>query len=62
MRMEPVRAGIGIAGRPIAAVNVLDFDGRRQAGKTLGVGKNGQFSIDTGQDHTMYYEVVFARP
>ncbi len=62
MRMEPVRAGIAIAGRLIAAVNVLDFDGRRQADKTLSVGKDGQFSIDTGKDHTMYYEVLFARP
>lgn len=62
MRMEPVRAGIAIAGRPIAAVNVLDFDGRRQADKTLNVGKGGQFNIDTGKDHTMYYEVIFAKP
>jgi hypothetical protein len=59
MRMEPVRAGIAIRGRKIAAVNVLDFDGRRQAGKTLSVGQDGQFSIDTGKDRTMYYEVVY---
>ncbi len=62
MRMEPVRAAVAIAGRKIAAVNVLDFDGRRQVEKTLRVGQDGQFSIDTGKDRTMYYEVVFARP
>jgi len=57
--MEPVQAGIQIAGRTIKAVNVLDFDGRQQVDKTLVVGNDGSFSLDTGKDHTMYYEVVF---
>ena len=48
-----------ITGRTIKSVNVLDFDGRPQQDKTLAVDKDGQFSLDTGKDHTMYYEVVF---
>ncbi len=62
MLMEPVQATITIAGRAIRAVNVLDFDGRRQPDRTLTVGKDGKLDIDTGKDHTMYYEVVFEPP
>ncbi len=60
MLMQPVQAVISISGRPITAVNVLDFDGRRQEGKTLAA-PGGRFSIDTGKEHTMYYEVVFGQ-
>ena len=42
----------------VAAVNVLDHDGRRQDGKTLAV-RDGGFDIDTGRDKAIYYEVVF---
>ena len=55
--LEPVKATIAIAGRTIAAVNVLDHDGRR-TDKTLPV-KDGQFAIDGARDQTLYYEVVF---
>jgi len=57
--MEPIQARIGITGRRIAAVNVLDFDGVLQPDKTVKVDNKGEFAIDTGVDHTMYYEVVF---
>jgi hypothetical protein len=55
--MEPVKASISIAGRQIAAVNVLDHDGNR-TDKIVEV-KDGTFSIDGGRDKTFYYEVVF---
>ncbi|MGA2033047.1 MAG: hypothetical protein ABSG68_12375 [Thermoguttaceae bacterium] len=55
--LEPVKATITIAGRPIRSVNVLDHDGRR-TGKTLSFG-DGSFSIDGARDRTMYYEVMF---
>lgn len=55
--IEPVKATISIAGRPIAAVNVLDHDGRR-TDRTLPV-QNGQFTLDTGRDKALYYEIVF---
>ena len=55
--LEPVMATITIAGRPIAAVNVLDHDGKRTA-KTLAV-TDGTFTIDGAQDKALYYEVVF---
>jgi len=57
--LEPIQARIGITGRRIAAVNVLDFDGVSQPNKTVKVDSGGEFAIDTGVDHTMYYEVVF---
>jgi hypothetical protein len=40
-------------------VKVLDQDGRL-TDQTLDV-KDGTFSIDTGAQKTMYYEVVFAK-
>ncbi len=55
--LEPVKATITIAGRPIAAVKVLDHDGKRTA-KTLAV-TDGTFTIDGAQDKALYYEVVF---
>ncbi|HEY3323199.1 MAG TPA: hypothetical protein VGP72_22285 [Planctomycetota bacterium] len=55
--LEPVKAKISIAGREIAAVNVLDQDGRRTP-RTLEV-KDGAFTIDGATDKTMYYEVMF---
>ena len=55
--LEPVKATITIAGRKVAAVNILDHNGRR-TGKTLPV-KNGQFTINGAQDKALYYEVVF---
>jgi hypothetical protein len=55
--LEPVKATITIAGRPIEAVNVLDHDGRR-TGRTLPV-KDGRFTLDGAKDKTLYYEVVF---
>lgn len=55
--LEPVKATIALAGRQIAAVNVLDQDGRR-TDKTLPV-TNGAFAIDGARDRTLYYEVVF---
>ncbi len=54
--VQPVKATIRMT-RPIAQVNVLDPDGRR-TGKVLAV-QDGQFTIDTGVDKTIYYEVVF---
>ena len=55
--LEPVKATIAIAGRPIAAVNVLDHDGKR-TGKTLDA-TDGTFTIDGTRDKALYYEVVF---
>ena len=55
--LEPVKASIAISGRTVAAVNVLDHDGRR-TGKTLSV-DGGQFTLDGARDKTMYYEVLF---
>ena len=55
--LEPVKATIGIPGRQIAAVNVLDHDGKR-TGQTLDV-VNGTFAIDGARDRALYYEVVF---
>ena len=57
--MQPVQADVKIAGRKIKAVNVLDFDGHPQPDKKLPVDATGQFTLDTGKEHTMYYEVVF---
>ncbi|HVS38296.1 MAG TPA: hypothetical protein VMS17_22250 [Gemmataceae bacterium] len=55
--LEPVKASLTIAGRPIAAVNILDHDGRR-TGRTLAV-TDGQFTIDGAKDKAIYYEVLF---
>ena len=55
--LEPVKATVTIAGRPVAAVNVLDHDGRR-TGRTLAV-TDGQFTLDGAKDKAIYYEVVF---
>jgi hypothetical protein len=55
--LEPVKATLSIAERPIAAVNVLDHDGRR-TGQTIPV-KDGRFTLDGAKDKAIYYEVVF---
>jgi hypothetical protein len=55
--LEPVQATITLSGREVAAVNILDHNGRR-TGKTLPV-QNSQFTINGAQDKTLYYEVVF---
>ena len=55
--LEPVKATLSIAGRPIAAVNVLDHDGR-PTGRTLPV-SDGRFILDGTKDKAIYYEVVF---
>jgi hypothetical protein len=57
MLLEPVKATVTIAGRPIEAVNVLDHDGRR-TGRTLAV-SDGRFTLDGAKDKALYYEVVF---
>ncbi|HEY5915328.1 MAG TPA: hypothetical protein VJA21_32500, partial [Verrucomicrobiae bacterium] len=58
--LEPVKASLAIAGRSIAAVNVLDHNGRR-TGKSLPVA-GGRFTIDGARDRTLYYEVEFHGP
>jgi hypothetical protein len=55
--LEPVKATVSIAGRPIEAVNILDHDGRR-TGRTLAV-TDGRFALDGAKDKAIYYEVVF---
>ncbi len=55
--LEPVKARVRLAGRQIAAVNVLDHDGR-VTGRTLPVA-DGAFTIDGARDKAIYYEVVF---
>jgi hypothetical protein len=55
--LEPVKAAITFAGRPIEVVNILDHDGRR-TGKTLPV-TDGRFVLDGAKDKAIYYEVVF---
>ena len=55
--LEPVKATVTIAGRPIEAVNVLDHDGRR-TGRALAV-TDGRFTLDGAQDKAIYYEVMF---
>ena len=55
--LEPVKATVTIANRPIASVNVLDHDGRR-TGRTLPV-TDGRFTLDGAKDKAIYYEVVF---
>jgi hypothetical protein len=55
--LEPVKATVAISGRTIAAVNILDHDGRR-TGRTVKV-TDGRFTIDGAKDKTIYYEVAF---
>jgi hypothetical protein len=55
--LEPVKATVTIAGRPIEAVNVLDHDGCRTS-RALIV-SDGRFTLDGGKDKAIYYEVVF---
>jgi hypothetical protein len=55
--LEPVKATLTIAGRPVEAVNVLDHDGRR-TDRTLTV-TDGRFTLDGTKDKAIYYEVVF---
>ncbi len=55
--LEPVKATVTIASRPIAAVNILDHDGRR-TGRTLPV-TDGRLTLDGAKDKAIYYEVVF---
>ncbi len=55
--LEPVKATIELSGRPVAAVHVLDHDGRR-TDKNLSV-EGGRFLIDGARDHALYYELIF---
>jgi hypothetical protein len=55
--LEPVKATITIAGRPVASVNVLDHDGRR-TGRTVPV-MDGRFLLDGAKERAIYYEVLF---
>jgi hypothetical protein len=55
--LEPVKATLAIAGRPVAEVNILDHDGRR-TGRKLAV-TDGRFTLDGAKDKAIYYEVVF---
>ncbi len=55
--LEGVQADIAITGHNVSAVNVLDQNGV-STGKTLDV-KNGSFHINTGDDKTFYYQVMF---
>jgi hypothetical protein len=55
--LEPVKATLEIAGRRVAAVNILDHDGRR-TGQTL-PSSDGKITIDGAHDHALYYELLF---
>lgn len=55
--LEPVKATIAIGKRAVAAVNVLDHDGKR-TGQSLSV-TGGTFTIDGARDRALYYEIVF---
>lgn len=55
--LEPVKATVRFAKRPIAVVNLLDHSGRR-TGKTIPV-SNGAFTLDSAKDQSIYYEIVF---
>ena len=57
--VEGVKAKLKFSGRKVAAVNLLDVDGRRQPGKTLPIAADGSISLDTGRDKTLYYEIAF---
>ena len=52
-----MKADITFKSRKIRQVNILDQDGN-DSGKTLAV-SDGKFTIDSAQDHTIYYEVQF---
>jgi hypothetical protein len=54
--LEPVKAAVRIAGRRLAAVRLLDHDGR-PTDKTLPVAQ-GAFAIDGAKDRTPYYLVT----
>jgi hypothetical protein len=56
--LEPVKAMVAIANRPIAAVNILDHDGRR-TGRNVSA-TDGRFTLDGAKTKAIYYEVVFA--
>ena len=58
--LEPVKATVTIASRPIEAVNILDHDGRR-TGRMLAL-TDGRFALDGAKDQAIYYEVVFRQP
>jgi len=55
--VEPVQADFAIAGRTVAAVNILNQNGVL-TNTTVPV-TNGSFHVDTGTDKTIYYQVVF---
>jgi hypothetical protein len=55
--LEPVKARITISGRPVAAVYVLDHDGRRT--DRLVPLLNDSFILDGARDKAIYYEVQF---
>jgi hypothetical protein len=55
--MEPVRAEIQWAGRPIQRVHVLNHDGQR-TGKMLPV-QAGRFVLNSETEQTPYYEIEF---
>ena len=54
--VEPVTADITI-GRPFRAINILDADGK-ETGNMVN-DHHGTFTIDTGRDKTIYYEVSY---
>jgi hypothetical protein len=56
--VEPVKARVDL-GRRIAAVHLLDHDGRRTE-RALDVKDGTAFDLDGSRDKTPYYEVVFA--
>lgn len=55
--LEPVKAAVTFAARPVAAVNLLDHSGGR-TGRTLAA-TNSRVTIDGTKDQALYYEVVF---
>jgi hypothetical protein len=55
--LEPVQAQISIGNRPIAAVNILDHDGK-PTGRIVPI-LNDTFQIDGSRDKALYYEIVF---
>jgi hypothetical protein len=55
--LEPVQAEVEFARRTISRVNILDHDGRSTE-RTVPASRN-RFTIDTGRDRVLYYEVVF---
>jgi hypothetical protein len=55
--LEPVKATLSMAGRPIKAVYILDHDGRRTE-RMIAV-TDGRFTLDGTKDRAVYYEVEF---